>query len=298
MAKAVTEWNDMIAPLMALAARLEGEGQYNIGKLARAAADSLSCRAAYAVDMPTDKDALAQKVREAADGLAALDVNPALVTALRRGADIMAAGDLPMVDVTPHVYVCRTCGYLLLREPTENCPNCDASPDTFRRFLPSYWLDALDPLAAMVRLRQTPGEVEQLLEGLTEEQMNQPPPEGGWSIRNILSHIRDAQGLLGFRVDLFLKEEHPRLESQAVFAWSEDEDEAAAPGRSVFETYQASRADTVKKLEGLPLVDWWRSGDHEEFGTMTLRQQVSYFASHELTHLRSIGALRRQAGKV
>jgi len=42
----------------------------------------------------------------------------------------------------------------------------------------------------------------------------------------------------------------------------------------------------------MPLADWWRTGEHEEFGTVTLRQQVSYFAAHELTHLPQIEALR------
>jgi hypothetical protein len=41
----------------------------------------------------------------------------------------------------------------------------------------------------------------------------------------------------------------------------------------------------------LPLVDWWRTGRHEEFGVVTIRQQVSYFAAHESTHLAQIRAL-------
>lgn len=48
------------------------------------------------------------------------------------------------------------------------------------------------------------------------------------------------------------------------------------------------------RLESIPLRDWWRIGQHEEFGTVTLRQQVSYFASHEITHLPQIELLRRQ----
>ncbi|MCK6623765.1 MAG: hypothetical protein DPW09_36045 [Anaerolineae bacterium] len=40
--------------------------------------------------------------------------------------------------------------------------------------------------------------------------------------------------------------------------------------------------------------DWRRTGQHEEFGPVPLRQQVSYFASHEITHLPQMGVLRHQ----
>lgn len=42
---------------------------------------------------------------------------------------------------------------------------------------------------------------------------------------------------------------------------------------------------TVARLEKLPLDGWERAGVHQEFGPVTLRQQASYFAVHEITHL-------------
>jgi len=42
-----TFWQETLIHLLALAARLEGEGQYNIAKLARAAADALGRQAAW-----------------------------------------------------------------------------------------------------------------------------------------------------------------------------------------------------------------------------------------------------------
>jgi uncharacterized damage-inducible protein DinB len=137
-------------------------------------------------------------------------------------------------------------------------------------------------------------EVTTLLEGLSEVVMNQQSEDGGWTIRNIVSHLRDAQGVLSFRLNLFLKEENPILESKAVFTWATKEGERPPSTHEVFETYKASREETLIKLENLPLADWWHTGRHEEFGTMTLRQQVSYFASHEITHLPQIELLRRQ----
>jgi hypothetical protein len=157
-----------------------------------------------------------------------------------------------------------------------------------------YWLDALDPPAALERLRQTPLEVAALIEGLSEDAMTRSPQEGGWAIRNIVSHLRDAQGLISFRIDLFLKEENPVLESKAVFQWATDEDERPPSTRETFETYQASRREMMAKLESIPFVHWWRTGRHEEFGVVSIKQQVSYFASHEITHLPQIESLRNR----
>ncbi len=41
------EWRGTLSYLLALAAKLEGEGQYNIAKLARAVAEALTRPAAY-----------------------------------------------------------------------------------------------------------------------------------------------------------------------------------------------------------------------------------------------------------
>ena len=48
---------------------------------------------------------------------------------------------------------------------------------------------------------------------------------------------------------------------------------------------------TATLVQLLPLADWWRTGRHEEFGVVSIKQQASYFAAHELTHLPQIERL-------
>jgi uncharacterized damage-inducible protein DinB len=291
------DWKETLLQLLALASRLEREGQYNLAKLARATADSLSRQAAYTLEVPSDKAELFRYIKQTADQLAGLDVNVDLITSLMQGAETMLEGGLPLIDIALHPYVCRTCGHVVLGEPRENCPTCDAWSGTYQRFLPVYWLDALEPFEALERLRQTPIEVKHLIQGLSESELNQRPADGGWAVRNVLTHLRDAQGVLSFRLDLFLSEEHPLLESKAVFSWATKEDDRLPSALEVFETYKTSRQETCAKLASLPLADWWKTGQHQEFGIMTLKQQVSYFASHELTHLPQIATLRGQLMK-
>lgn len=282
-----SQWTDTLVHLLSLALRLEGEGQYNLAKITRAKADSLSRRAAWELNLLSDKANLADDIEHAAASLDDAD----LQTAFRKGASALNLGRLPLIDEIPHPYVCRTCGHLTLGGVPKKCPTCGAWGGTFQWFPPVYWLQALDPTEALERLQKSPLEVAALIEGLSEEVMNRPAEDGGWAIRNIVSHLRDAQGVLAFRIDLFLKEENPLLESKAVFAWARDENERPPSTHEIFDAYCASRQEMIAKLEAIPLADWWRTGRHEEFGVVSIKQQVSYFASHELTHLPQIEQL-------
>ncbi|HMT21347.1 MAG TPA: DinB family protein, partial [Promineifilum sp.] len=236
----------------------------------------------------------AVNVADGNQALVRMNVGADIVNAFLQGAGAMAEGRLPLYNLIPHPHVCRTCGHLLLDEPAAQCPTCGAWPGTYQRFMPTFWLEALEPPAALARLRQTPLEVEQLLTSLSETQMNQTPPDGGWAIRHVLIHLRDAQDVLAFRLDLFRQAENPALESKAGWTWAAAEDERPPSAQEIFAAYKASRSATVASLEQLPLTHWWRAGRHEEFGVVTLKQQVSYFATHELIHLPQLERLRRR----
>lgn len=286
------DWTRALLDLLVLALRLEREGQYNLAKLARAAGDALGRRAAYQASLSTEQGGLVEKIEDVTEGLSAFALSEELLAALQRGASALAEGRIPSIFETPHPYVCRTCGHLVLGLLTGKCPTCGAWPDTFQWFAPIYWLEVLDPAAALTKLRQTPLEVAALLDGLSEQALTREPQDGSWAIRNIVTHLRDAQDVLDYRLELFSKEEHPVLEAKAVWSWAKNEQERLPSTMDIFAEFQATRNKILARLEALPLADWWRTGQHEEFGFVSIKQQVSYFASHELTHLPQIERLR------
>lgn len=289
------DWTQALQPLLVLALQFEDEGQYSLAKLARATVDALGRRAAYDHRLQRDRQGLVNEIFTVAETLSTLDVNPDLPAALRQGANVLAEGRLPRITDTPHPYVCRTCGHLALGEAPAKCPTCGAWAETFQWFAPIYWLDALDPPAALSTLRRLPQELTALLTALPEQAMTRRPEDGGWDIHNIVTHLRDAQGVLDYRLELFMNEEHPALESKAVFEWATRADEHPPSTLEIFEEYQNVRARLLTRLEALPILDWWRTGYHEEFGVVSIKQQVSYFASHELTHLPQLEKLRPPA---
>ncbi len=286
-----SSWADTLARLLALASRLEREGQYNVAKLARAAADALGRQAAYRIDLPPDFMTLAAETEQLAAAVAALGAGDELAVALRVGATGLREGRFTLYTETPDVFVCRTCGAATLGKPAAPCPVCGAWAETFQRFLPVYWLNDLEPLDAIERLRRTPAAVAALLDAASATVLAREAAPGGWSLRQAASHLRDAQGVLAQRLELMLAHDNPPLTALAVFAWAQQETENPPTTRTVFAEYQAERARLLARLEALPLADWWRTGRHEEFGVVTIRQQVSYFAAHESTHMQQIAAL-------
>ena len=121
--------------------------------------------------------------------------------------------------------------------------------------------------------------------------MSAVPVDGGWCIKDAITHLRDAQVLFEFRVNLMIEQEHPKLESKAVFDMVGQSAERTLSTEDFYQSYLESRQRVIARLDRLPLRDWWRTGQHQEFGGLTITQQASYFAAHELTHFPQIERL-------
>ncbi len=284
-----------IIHLLAVAERLEEHGQLNLAKLAHTAAEALSRRAAYALNMPHDLDNLAVEMEHLLTELPGLGIDDGLTQAMTRGVAALRAGRLPLFDEIPNPFVCRTCGTVTMARPHKACAVCGAWPTTFQEILPVYWLNALEPDGVLAALRRTPKQVAVFLEGLEEAKLTRPAPDGGWSMRHVLAHLRDAQDVLNSRLLRMVEEENPTLESLAVFEWATSEKDRPPTSVEIFHAYRESRRETLALLERLPLADWWRTGRHKEFGEVTILQQGSYFATHEQGHLASLVRLRDAA---
>lgn len=280
------------ANLLALAARVESEGRYNVAKLLRAAVIARMHREAdEALEAAPRGDGLLEALAEVADAFAAEPLLAPLSEPLREGTRAFAAGDVPLIDAVPDPRVCRRCGHVALPEAPEACPRCSADGVTFLVQRPVWWLQRYDPATAMAQLERTPPRVRALLDRIPTSDWPRRPEPGTWSPHEVLSHLRDAQGVLEQRVAAILEHDDPDLEAKMVWSWNQEA--RSATTQEVLDAYLASRARVLERLRGAPADAWWRTGRHREFGRLTLTQQVSYFAAHEPTHLRQLRAAAR-----
>jgi uncharacterized damage-inducible protein DinB len=294
---ATTELNaksyEHLIRLVRVARGLEAGGYYNAAKLFWAMAFSEEIRASNEQGVPLEVDDLDAEMQTALDALGAAWANRELITALQYGRQAAREDrTIPWTEI-PQVSVCRTCGDIALGQVPQRCPGCGARALTFREFPPVYYLEPLSPQHVMAALVSGPSEVENAVEGLSEQQMAQSSQPGEWAIRDVLWHLLMAQSVFAGRINRMLVEDNPSLEGVAV--WTIEGEEPLSAG-DILARYRDSRAATVEQLKAMSPGDWWRTARHEEFVQFTILQQASYFAKHERSHLAQIDAIRQAIG--
>jgi hypothetical protein len=263
--------------LVALATEVEKEGQYNTAKLLRAAATSITNRAATHFAVPSSPDGQADEIDSIATALEATHAG-LLAAHLRAAATAMRSSEVVLYHDAPDPYVCRICGRVEMEAYVDRCPDCGRWPNTAERFRPIYWARASTPVESMALLRATPTIVMRAFETGSPDVVG---PDGGWTAHQTLEHLHNAQQVFSGRIDQLLEGGEPRLAS--VMVWTMDGADVSTD--VLLESYLRLRSDVLDRLENAHPDSWWNAGDHEEFGRVTLAEQMSYLANHEPTHL-------------
>ncbi len=263
--------------LVALAAELEKEGQYNAAKLLRAASTALINRASTEVTVPADAKAQADELDRLSSDFAATAA-ASLAGPLQAAARALRAGGVPLYVDTPDPYVCRICGETVLDPFEQRCSGCGRWPDTAEPHRPIYWIRASTPVESLSLLTATPQSVIRILQdGATDV----PGPDGGWTAHQTLEHLHNAQSVFRGRIDQLLAGGQPELAS--VMVWTMESGDVSTS--ELLDAYLSLRSEIIEVLSAADPLAWWNRGSHEEFGVVTLAEQASYFANHEPTHL-------------
>lgn len=280
--------DSLLVRLERAAASLEAGGLYGGGKLLRGAAFALATRDAYAAG-PLTGDSLLDELDALAVTLRAAGMPPALLTSLANARTAAAESrELQLVEA-PALFVCRTCGTLVMDAAPDRCPTCGERAITFREFPPTYFLEPM-PIPPLLRALETAeDELRTLVAGLDDAAMDRQPLPGEWGVRDVISHLLFAERLLAERLRLLLTEDDPDLASAAVWNYATDPRSAS----DLLDDFAESRGRTLAVLRGLPLEGWERSGRHTEFGRVTVRMQAGYFAKHERHHFPQIEQIRK-----
>jgi hypothetical protein len=276
--------------LVRAAGGLEAGGFNNAAKLIWAILFSEEVQAANEVGTPRGAELVAE-LGAMIESMKAAGAKAEVIAALENGR--LAAHEDRTIEYSeiPDVFVSRTSGEIFIGDP----PELSASHDHrlgLRQFPAIWYLDPLTPSVVLDALTTAPALIEAQLTGLSADQMNQSPAPGEWSMRELLGHLLMAQELLAFRAEKLLSEDNPQLAGVAVWA---QEQKPLSPGE-MLERYRVSREVTVTRLKAIPFADWWRSGWHGEWGRVTLLDQATYFARHEMSHMPQFAQIRAAVG--
>ena len=281
-----------LAALYRLARAASDLGHYNLSKLLNVAAVSVVNRAAWSGSPLATDRALVEAVAALEPQLRAAQLDQYLLGALQRARETVAAGQLVSYEEAPIIYVCRVCGAVAQTTPPEQCPYCGAGQLVFQLIPATFYLESAPVPIVMAQLARTPNWLEAIFSGLTETQATRRVDghEGEWSLHEAAGHLLDTQELIALRVQLFLEHESPNLNAKALWQSIESARWSAA---DIVSKFRLSREAMLIQLRSAPADCWSRSGQHVEFGPVTLQQQCTYFAKHEHWHMAQMRRIRQ-----
>jgi hypothetical protein len=140
-------------------------------------------------------------------------------------------------------------------------------------------LDLLDAL------RATPAVLEGLLRGCTQEEARVTRGgDEGWSVVEVICHLRDAEERALERMQAMRDEVNPFLAAYDQERWAIERRYATADLHEAFAAFVRLRTQHVHALAALTPAEWERTGEHEEQGRMTITNQTLHMASHDAIH--------------
>lgn len=150
-------------------------------------------------------------------------------------------------------------------------------------------LTAAEREALILKIEQLPAQLSQLVEGATDEQLDRPYREGGWSSRQVIHHMADSHMMAYTRCRFALTEEKPPLKAYDQDAWAQLPDVASPIAPSLQILAGLHRRWTLL-FRGLREEQWASVAMHQERGEITLDDQVKLYAGHGEKHLQHIRA--------
>ena len=140
-------------------------------------------------------------------------------------------------------------------------------------------------------LAETPARIGRLIAGRSAADLQRSPEPGRWSIAEIVSHLADAEIVLGYRARMILASPGTPIQAfdQDAFVRSQH-----AESSNAFESlslFAVARAATLRLFRGLSEEELDRFGIHSERGKESLRHLEKMYAGHDRNHLAQIERL-------
>ena len=134
-----------------------------------------------------------------------------------------------------------------------------------------------------------------MLDGVTQEQA-QILRDGadGWTILEIMCHIRDYQEIFMARAQQMLNEDNPTLipyDAEAREAMITEREYAKQNLLAVFKDYVATRHQFIELLESLNDADLDRIGTHPMTGTIAVATPIYHTTMHDADHTEQIARI-------
>ncbi len=155
---------------------------------------------------------------------------------------------------------------------------------------------ASERLRLLTDLAEAPERLRAAVAGLSESQLDTPYRPGGWTVRQVVHHLADAQTNWCVRTKLALTEDAPVVKPYDEVRWAELQDARTAPIEPSLVLLDALHRRWVHLFRGLSEEQWKRKMVHPDRGVFILGATLPMHVWHARHHTAHITELRKHLG--
>ena len=134
--------------------------------------------------------------------------------------------------------------------------------------------------------------VTEALDGVTDDELDRAA-DGGWTPREIVHHLADAEMEGATRIRRLLAEDNAQIRGYDEKAFNERLSRKQ-PADASLQAMRWARESTALLLDTLTDADWSRTGTHSERGRYSVEDWLAVYAEHAHNHAAQI---KRARGK-
>ncbi len=164
------------------------------------------------------------------------------------------------------------------------------------KFQPQESYSQADILSNIARIEALPAKLEAAIKGLSDQQLDTPYREGGWTVRQVLHHLPDSHMNAYIRIKWTITEPTPLIKAYDEKAWAETPETKLAPDISLA-FLKALHVKMATLMRRLSPEDVKKEFTHPETKkNVPLDRLIATYAWHGEHHLAHITALKERMG--
>lgn len=164
------------------------------------------------------------------------------------------------------------------------------------KFQPPGKVSNQDRETFIQQIEEAPAALWSAVTGLSEEQLDTPYREGGWTVRQVVHHVADSHMNAFVRFKLAMTEVQPAVKTYEQQLWAELSDAKTVPVVVSLNLVDSLHKRFVALLRSMSAPDFARTMSHPEMGVVPLDQYLALYAWHGRHHVAHITSLRERKG--
>ena len=155
-----------------------------------------------------------------------------------------------------------------------------------------------EELSEMIKtIEELPSKLRSAVSNMSEEQLNTPYRDGGWTVGQVVHHLFDSHSNSYTRMKLAMTEDNPTIKPYMEARWAELEDGKNAPVELGLNLLELLHARWLIFLRSLTEQDLQRTFIHpDNQRSQTIAQTIALYAWHSRHHLSHITELKKRIG--